>query len=144
LLPVDGSEYSLEVARRLGHLVDAEGAEISLLYVRKLEAFLPARALIEPDRKRRHESERRLEAERVFAPVNAELARQGLTSHRQFIVEGDPAGQILKIADELGADLIGMGSHGRTGVLRFLMGSVSREVLEHAKSPVLIVRIPDR
>ena len=69
---------------------------------------------------------------------------RGLISNRQFTTEGEPANAILKFADEIGADLIAMGSHGRTGVLRILMGSVSRQVLEHAKCPVLIVRIPDR
>ena len=37
-----------------------------------------------------------------------------------------------------------MGSHGRTGVLGFFLGSVSRKVLDQAKCPVLIVRIPDQ
>jgi nucleotide-binding universal stress UspA family protein len=59
-------------------------------------------------------------------------------------VEGDPASEIWRFADEIGADLIVMGSHGRTGVLRVLMGGVSRKVLDRAKCPVLIVRIPDR
>jgi len=71
------------------------------------------------------------------------LARQGLTSHRQLAVEGHPATEILKFAEEIGADLIALGSHGRTGVLRFLMGSVSRRVVDHVKCPVLVVRIPD-
>jgi len=63
---------------------------------------------------------------------------------QQLTVEGDPADEILKFADEIGADLIVMGSHGRTGVLRVLMGSVSRKVLDRAKCPVLIVCIPER
>jgi nucleotide-binding universal stress UspA family protein len=56
--------------------------------------------------------------------------------------EGDPADEILKYAAEMGVDLIAMGSHGRTGIMRFLMGSVSRKVLDHAGCPVLITRIP--
>jgi nucleotide-binding universal stress UspA family protein len=84
-----------------------------------------------------------IEAQQVFTATDAALATQGLTSHRQLLVEGDPADEILRLADEMGADLIAMGSHGRTGVLRVLMGSVSRKVLDHAKCPVLIVRIPD-
>ena len=78
-----------------------------------------------------------------FSATNAALAGQGLTSHRQLIVAGSPADEILRVADEMGADLIAMGSHGRTGVLRLLMGSVSRKVLDQARCPVLIVRIPD-
>jgi universal stress protein A len=141
---VDGSEHSLEAARKLGRLIDAEGAEISLLHVQKPEAFAVGVAWIDPDAKQRREIRRRQEAEMIFDITNAPLAQQRLTVRQQLRVEGDPADEILRLADEIGADLIVMGSHGRTGVLRVLMGSVSRKVLDRAKCPVLIVRIPDR
>ena len=47
---------------------------------------------------------------------------------------------ILDAADSAGADLIVMGSHGRTGVRRLLLGSVAEHVLRHAKCPVVTVR----
>jgi len=144
LLPVDGSEHSLEAARRLGRLIDAEDAEISLLHVQKPEAFVVGKAWIDPDEIHRREIRRRHEAELVFDITNAPLAQQGLDVRQQLMVEGDPADEILRFADEIGADLIVMGSHGRTGVMRVLMGSVSRKVLDQAKCPVLIVRIPGR
>jgi phosphoglycerate kinase len=144
LLPVDGSEYSLEAARKLGRLIDAEDAEISLLHVQKPEAFAVGKAWTDPDARHRREIRRRQEAALVFDITNAPLAQQGLTVRQQLTVEGDPADEILKFADEIGADLIVMGSHGRTGVLRVLMGSVSRKVLDRAKCSVLIVRIPER
>lgn len=53
---------------------------------------------------------------------------------------GDAADEILKEATERGADLIVLGSHGRTGFERALLGSVARKVLLHADSSVLIVR----
>jgi phosphoglycerate kinase len=143
LLPVDGSEHSLEAARKLGRLIDAEDAEISLLHVQKREAFAVGKAWIDPDANQRREILRRREAELVFDITNAPLAQQRLNVRQQLVVEGDPADEILRFADEIGADLIVMGSHGRTGVLRILMGSVSRKVLDRAKCPVLIVRIPD-
>lgn len=144
LLAVDGSEHSVEAARRIGRLVNAEGAEIRLLYVQKPQPFVTEETWVDPEEKRQREIERRFEAERVFATVNAALARQGLISHRQMAVEGDPASKILELADEVGVDLIAMGSHGKSGVLSLLMGSVSRKVIDHAKRPVLIVRMPDR
>ncbi|HWP42902.1 MAG TPA: phosphoglycerate kinase [Blastocatellia bacterium] len=143
LLPVDGSAHSLEAARRLSLLVEAEGAQIYLLYVSNPDVFSTGDTWVDPDLKRQREVERRLEAERIFGAVNGALAEQGLISHQQVMVEGDPADQILKFADEIGADLIAMGSHGRTGVLRLLIGSVSRKVSDHAKCPVLIARVPD-
>jgi nucleotide-binding universal stress UspA family protein len=143
LLPVDGSEYSLEVARRLGRLVDVEGAEILLLHVQKPVDGKTGRERTEPEIKQRREIERRREAELIFGAISMSLAEKGLTAQQQFLAEGDPADEILKFAGEIGADLIAMCSHGRTGVLRSSMGSVSRKVLDQARRPVLIVRIPD-
>jgi nucleotide-binding universal stress UspA family protein len=128
LLPVDGSEHSLEAARKLGQLLNVQAAQLSLLYVAEGS----------------EKAARKIEAQQIFSATNAALAGQGLTSHHQLVVEGDPADEILRIADEMGANLIAMGSHGRTGVLRLLMGSVSRKVLDQARCPVLVVRIPDR
>jgi phosphoglycerate kinase len=144
VLPVDGSAHSRDVARRLGQLVDAVGAVILLLYVQKPDDVTTGPPWMESDVRRRRDFERQMEAERIFATINAALAQQGLTSHGQLMIDGDPADEVLKFADEIGADLIAMGSHGRTGLRRFLMGSVSRQVLDHAKCPVLIVRTPEQ
>jgi nucleotide-binding universal stress UspA family protein len=144
VLPVDGSAHALEVARRLGQLVDAAGAAIALLYVHKPGTLAPEPVWSDSGAIRQRDLEPRLEAERIFAATNAALARQGLTSHWQRMAEGNPAEEIVKYASELAADLIAMGSHGRTGLLRVLMGSVSRAVLDHAPCPVLIVRMSDQ
>jgi nucleotide-binding universal stress UspA family protein len=54
--------------------------------------------------------------------------------------EGDPAEQILRLAEKIGADLIVMGTHGRTGLRRLLTGSVATAVLRGARCPVLALR----
>jgi len=56
---------------------------------------------------------------------------------------GDIRGKILDAAAESGADLIVLGSHGRKGVQRFLLGSVAESVARHAQCSVQIVRIPN-
>jgi nucleotide-binding universal stress UspA family protein len=56
--------------------------------------------------------------------------------------EGDPATQILRVAQETNCDLIVMGSHGRTGLDRLLMGSVAEEVVRRASCAVLTVKAP--
>lgn len=140
LLAVDGSEHSLAVASRIGSLVDAEGAEINLLYVQKPKSIVAEGLWVDPQIEREREIERQFEAERIFAAVNAALARQGLISHMQIEVEGDPADEILRFADEISADLIAMGSHGKSGVLSLIMGSVSRKVIDHSRCSVLVVR----
>ena len=54
--------------------------------------------------------------------------------------EGDPATAILEVARENSADLIVIGTHGRKGLLRILMGSVAESVLRGATCPVLVVK----
>jgi phosphoglycerate kinase len=144
LLAVDGSEPSLEAAREIGRLVDADGAEINLLYVQKPQHLTVEEPLIDPETRRRRVLERQLDAERVVAAAHAPLASHGLIAHHQTVVEGDPAEEILKLADQIGAELIAMGSRGRTGWVGAVLGSVSRKVLDHAGCPVLVVRGPSQ
>lgn len=61
---------------------------------------------------------------------------------RQFLEIGVTKREIIRIAEELSADLIVVGSHGRHGV-ELLLGSTSNAVLHHARSDVLAVRIHD-
>jgi nucleotide-binding universal stress UspA family protein len=56
------------------------------------------------------------------------------------LMEGDPAATIVQVASELHCDLIVMGTHGRAGVVRVLMGSVAEDVLRKAPCPVLTVK----
>jgi nucleotide-binding universal stress UspA family protein len=54
--------------------------------------------------------------------------------------QGDPAATIISIAEKSQADLIVLGTHGRTGLRRVLLGSVARNVMLHAHCSVLVVR----
>jgi nucleotide-binding universal stress UspA family protein len=58
------------------------------------------------------------------------------------VLDGDPADRVLGFAKSEGADLIVMGTHGTTGLLRLLMGSVAENVLRKAECPVLTVKGP--
>jgi nucleotide-binding universal stress UspA family protein len=55
---------------------------------------------------------------------------------------GDPIAAILEVAAATGCDLIVMGTHGRTGVTRLVMGSVAEHVSRAARCPVLTVKDP--
>ena len=59
------------------------------------------------------------------------------------VTEGHPADAIVRVAREEGADLIVMGTHGRTGLQHALLGSVAETVVRHAPCPVLTVRRPN-
>jgi nucleotide-binding universal stress UspA family protein len=53
------------------------------------------------------------------------------------LMTGDPAATVVRLAEDEGADMIVMGTHGRTGFLRMIMGSVAEAVVRRAKCPVL-------
>lgn len=57
-------------------------------------------------------------------------------------LEGDPAAEIVRHARDVSADLIVMGTHGRTGLDRLLMGSVAEKVMRDAFCSVLVVKMP--
>ena len=142
LLAVDESEDSMEAVGRIAEFLDAEGVEIHLLHVHNAKKFLGEDLWLDSETRTKHEIERRYQVERVFTAANAALARQGLISYRQFSVEGDPADEILRCSEEIGADLVVIGSHTKRGVRKLVMGSVSRKVTNQSKCPVLIVRRP--
>jgi nucleotide-binding universal stress UspA family protein len=58
------------------------------------------------------------------------------------LLEGDPATEVLRLAREAKCDLIIMGTHGRTGLGRLLIGSVAEEVVRKASCPVLTIKAP--
>ena len=61
-------------------------------------------------------------------------------THRMGI--GDPAAEIVRIAGDEGVELIVIGTHGRTGMLRLVMGSVAEAVVRRAPCPVMVYRAP--
>lgn len=81
--------------------------------------------------------------DRIVERVTAAFAGRRTAAEVQFFVHariGKPAAEILELATEVGADLIFIGSHGKTGVERLLLGSVSERVVREAGCPVLVAR----
>jgi nucleotide-binding universal stress UspA family protein len=79
------------------------------------------------------------EAERFTKSAGERIAAPELTVETA-VREGDPRTEIVDAADEWRADLIVVGSHGRTGLKRLVLGSVSQSVVEHAHCSVEVVR----
>jgi nucleotide-binding universal stress UspA family protein len=61
---------------------------------------------------------------------------------RHVLLDGEPAAEIVRYAQEMNMDLIVMGTHGRTGLERLLMGSVAEKVMRQATCSVLVVKLP--
>lgn len=140
LATTDGSEFSLEALRRLGSLLPREGTEVVLLTVFP-SPQAGALTMIGPpyiDYSELTEQIRK-EAESTVAQGARILTDQGFRVQTE-VHEGDPASTILDRAADLHSDLIVVGSHGRSGLARFFLGSVSSRVVSHAPCSVLVMK----
>lgn len=136
LHPTDFSESSLYAFRLACSLAGNGKARLVVLYVPQPPPFVGASELaraLEATHGYREELERRL---RQLVPPDDSLPVEHLLG------EGEPAEEIVRLARELPCDLIVMGTHGRTGLDRLLLGSVAEQVVRHAPCPVLTVKPP--
>lgn len=79
-------------------------------------------------------------AKRILAAVSREADAAGVTCSVRHVKDQMPAEGIIAAAEEIGADLIVMASHGRRGLRRFLLGSQANAVVARSHVPVLICR----
>jgi nucleotide-binding universal stress UspA family protein len=79
------------------------------------------------------------EAREYLAPLATQLAARGVRA-RTEVRRGDPVLEIAAVAAEVGADLIAMTTHGRSGLGRALFGSVAEAVLRRVEIPVFLMR----
>jgi nucleotide-binding universal stress UspA family protein len=78
------------------------------------------------------------DAEKTMAKIKA--GPKNIRSLKTVIRQGSPADEILKAAEKMKADMIVTGSHGRHGAQKFLLGSVSSKIIDHASCSVLVVK----
>ena len=134
LIPIDGSAASVRALEQLLQR-DNSGLELHLLNV-QLPVDGNVRSFVSSDELNAYHRDEGL-AE--LATARALLDAAG-ASYQQHVLVGHPADQITRFAAEQGCDEIVMGSHGRTGLLQLLMGSVAAEVSEKAKTKLTLVK----
>lgn len=140
LLAIDDSDYSAAAVKEVAKRPWPKGTTVRVLTV--VEPF-PAVAM-EPWYGARESLERIDDAEKKRA---RELTKKAVDTLKKAgiraqatIRQGDPRSEIVDEAEASRADLIVMGSHGYTGIKRWLLGSVASSVVAHAPSSVEIVR----
>ncbi|MFO7893622.1 MAG: universal stress protein [Longimicrobiales bacterium] len=143
LVPLDGSELAEAILDPAARLARQTGA--SLVLLRVMDPRLPTDAPYLPATVEGTEArfqERRTEARDYLDRVAERLRGEGVEVADVEVREGSAAPTILEQAGE-GADIVAMATHGRGGLRRWLLGSVSDKVLRGADRPVLIVRPED-
>jgi nucleotide-binding universal stress UspA family protein len=133
---VDDSKYSEDVMQTIVTQFRSEHTEVRVLHV--LQPSAPAPPQMAPGYAPELDDQKKL-ALALVERIAGELRSAGFTVDTAVEV-GDIRERILDSAAEWGADLIVVGSHGRRGVQRFLLGSVAEFVARHAKCSVEIVR----
>jgi nucleotide-binding universal stress UspA family protein len=142
LVPTDGSEFSRKAIRRAVQLAKEQKARVTGFYVGP--AWAPRvhgdSVLIGYVSPEQHSELVRKEAVRHFEPLK-KAAAAARVSCKYVHTEGRyPYDEIVKAAQRNRCDLIVMGSHGRRGISRLLIGSETSKVLAHSKVPVLVER----
>ena len=138
LCPVDFSEGSSNAVQRAAHLANELGAEVELFhaYILPVLALPDGPVVATPDYVTRITSA----AQKGLEEHAAVLEREGVKVTTK-LAEGDPRTAICERAEEIGAYMIVMGTHGRAGAAHWLLGSVAERVVRTSKIPVLTVRL---
>jgi len=141
LLAIDDSGFSQAAIETVIEQARPHDTDVRILHVVESPPLLVAREMggYDPALETALESQKQ-NAEALVRKAAELLHGRGIKVAAGLEV-GDPKSKILDVADEWRADLIVVGSHGRRGFERFLMGSVSDAVARHAKCSVQIVRI---
>ncbi len=143
LLAIDDSPHSRAALDRVRRMLWPAGSMVIVLSVARPATVLayaefqtPGALAVEPawdDQVKAHEA--------LLSRAEGELRGSGLQVVPRLL-HGDPREAIVDAARHEGVDIIVMGSHGRTGLARLLMGSVASHVVAHAPCDVMVVRMP--
>ncbi len=139
LHPTDFSRASRPAFERAVKLARQEGAELLIVHVMVPPAPFVGDGYVSPKTYEDLEAAARKSAESQLKTVLARAKKAGARA-RAILTEGIPVEQIVRAAKGKRADLIVIGTHGRTGFSRFFLGSVAERVVQLAPCPVLTVR----
>ncbi|MGB9965542.1 universal stress protein [Halobacterium sp. CBA1126] len=142
LVPTDGSETARSAVDQAVDLAEKYDATVHALYVFDVDATNLALGTEQVERIRRGKldemPEVKAEAEEATSYV-AEIAADHGVAVEEHVTAGEPARAIRKFVEDNDIDLVVMGSHGRSGLSRVVLGSVAEKVLRRTRLPVLVV-----
>jgi nucleotide-binding universal stress UspA family protein len=136
LIPTDGSDYSIRAAEYGISIAKVHDAQILVLYVIDEVVIDQFSKVTE-----RENVERELKSDgQRYINYILDLAKKEGVAATSLIAKGRPFEQIVHLAKGLNMDLIVLGTYGRRGADRILMGSVAERVIEYSHCPVLVIK----
>lgn len=138
LIPTDGSEIGRGALEQGLGLAKLSGGEVTILYAIE-SPYEPFQnyATQPPEYFEKLMNDYRAEAKKILSRITDEAKAKGVQT-RTLLVENHPVPAILEAAKDY--DLVVMATHGRKGIDRVMMGSVTDKVLHNCSTPVLVVR----
>jgi len=137
LVPLDGSELAQKALVQAEQLARAFGAEIILFEVVPFMPIYGSPELVTPLIVDENQKE---SVERYLAKLADELKAKGLNVTTMVKTGQQVALEIIDVSKTRGVDLIVMCTHGRSGITRWVLGSVTLKILTRAETPVLLIR----
>jgi nucleotide-binding universal stress UspA family protein len=143
LVPLDGSKESEAVIPYIEDLASRLGAEVTFLQVVAVlyHVYVSGDAPAQVPYTEEEMKPLKASAKSYLEKVSSGLKGKGVTTKHEVRV-GGAGHEIIKLADEINADVVAMSTHGRSGVGRWVFGSVAEKVVRSGNTPVLLVRTP--
>lgn len=140
LFTVDSSDLSINVVNKTLECLNLVDKEIHLLTVFEIPDYLFLEGNIDSNWILEIERKQDQAAQLLLAKFEKMFAEKGYNIHTKAVLTGVPAQEIIKYSTSRNIDLIVTGARNRKHLSKFLLGSVSKRVLENVKSDVLIIR----
>lgn len=142
LVPTDGSTLSQRTIRDAAKLAKKLGATLTGFHVAPTYHIEVYTDYVPPDliTPQQHALSAKKAALRHLDVVKKEASANGVRATGYYVMSDFPADAIVKAAHKYKCDLIYMGSHGRSGLSKLLLGSQTSKVLAHSRIPVLVHR----
>lgn len=140
LVPVDGSKISLSAVKKAAEIAKGFNSKLSLISLVAKDPFTDADFYNASAVMKEYFVQAYKNAEDALKDANEIAATSGVFAYTQVLNGEVNAKGIGEAANELNVDLIVMGSHGRKGFQRMILGSFAQDVLNKTELPVLIVK----
>lgn len=141
LVPSDFSDYAEYAFTWALEIAEKWGAKVVALHAAPMFSHLAYPETVYMVDLAKMEAEILADAEKKLQEFVAKKGTSTVPVETRAVL-GDPFWEICKAAEQNRADLLVMGSHGRTGLAHVLLGSVAERVVRHAPCPVLVARLP--
>ncbi len=140
IVPVDGSRTSLKAVSQAAEIAKAFGSKVTALCVIAIDPFVGVEFVDTRQIAEEYANKAREGVQTLLEETKQKFAEYGVDVDTQIIQGHVVHSEIVRAVETLNADLVVMGSHGRKGFKKMMLGSVAQNLLGEIHVPVLVVR----